>query len=141
MTRQFRQLRVNLGQLRMNLALVMPKSVRIWMCTRCLATEEDPRAWCDEFRDRVCRHLDISGHAPLTSIAERIIATSPRTAPDRLRELAHSMDGAIYGGKPLDFRTWKQDLQQQLRPHLLRRRSVRSRLAGNRLPVLNPRVA
>jgi hypothetical protein len=119
----------------------MPRAVKIWACTRCLAAEDNPHAWCAEFKSRICQHLDIAGHSPLTSIAEKLIATSPRAEPGRLRELAHTLEGAMYGGRALDFKAWKQDLQQQLRPHLLRRSRTRSLRATNRLPALNPRSA
>jgi hypothetical protein len=128
-------------RLRMGFALLMPKSVRIWMCTRCLVNEENPHAWCNEFKSRVCEHLDMSSHSSLTSIAEKLIATNPRAEPARLRELAHSLDGALYGDRPLDFLAWKRELRHQLRPHLLRRSRARSRYTGNQLPALNPTSA
>lgn len=126
---------------RMSVALLMPKAMKIWLCTRCLATEDNPQAWCTEFKSRVCETLGIPGHSTLSIIAEKIIATSPRTEPARLRELAHTLDGAIYGGQALDFIAWKRELQQQLRPHLLRRSRNRLRRSANRLPALNPRTA
>jgi len=131
----------HLRRLRMAFALLMPKSVRIWMCTRCLATEDNPQAWCTEFKSRVCEHLDISSHASLTSITEKLIATSPRAEPARLRELAHSLDGALYGDRTLDFPAWKSELRQQLRPHLLRRNRTRTPRKTNTLPALNPTSA
>jgi hypothetical protein len=125
----------------MAFALLMPQSVRIWMCTRCLATEDNPRTWCREFKSRVCEHLDMSAHATLTSIADRLIATNPHVEPSRLRELAQSLDGALYGDQPLDFPAWKRDLKQALRPHLLRRSRTRVRRTSNVLPALNPTAA
>jgi hypothetical protein len=77
---------------------------------------------------------------PLTQIAEKIIAASPQAEPVRLRALAHSLDGAIYGGNSLDFPAWKRELRQQLRPGLRRRRS-RARHTRATLPALNPRSA
>jgi BatD DUF11 like domain len=127
-----------LGRLRMSIALLMPQSVKIWMCTRCLATEENPEAWCAEFKSRICQHLEIPAHFPLTRVAEHIIAVRPHTEPARLRELAHTLDGAVYGGRPLDFRAWKRELQQLLRPRLLRRARNRLRTTGSHLPALNP---
>lgn len=128
-------------RVRMAFALLMPKSVRIWMCTRCLTTEENPEAWCTEFKHRVCEHLDISAHAPLPSIAEKLIATHPRAEPARLRELVNSLDSALYGGRPLDFPAWKRELRQQLRPYLLSRSRARRRSRTNLLPALNPHTA
>jgi hypothetical protein len=128
-------------RLRPAIAWLMPKPMRIWLCTRCLATEADPHTWCAEFKSRVCQHLDITRHAPLTRIAEELIARSPRVEPVRLRELAQSMDAAIYGGDPIDFGAWKRELQQLLRPRLASRMRQRVRRNDNQLPALNPLAA
>lgn len=131
----------HLQRMRMSLALLMPKAVKIWACTRCLAAEDNPQAWCAEFKSRICQHLEISGHSSLTRIADNLIAASPRAEPDRLRDLAHSLEGAMYGGRSLDFKAWKQELLKQLRPRLLHRRRSRLLRTGNQLPALNPRSA
>jgi hypothetical protein len=130
-----------LKRLRMGLALLMPGSIKVWMCTRCLQAEDNPEAWCTEFKNRVCQHLGISTHAPLTQITEKIIATSPQADPARLRAMAHSLDGAIYGGSSLDFPAWKRELVHQLRPRVLRQRRSRTRRMRSSLPALNPRAA
>jgi hypothetical protein len=127
----------HLRRLRIGLAVLMPRSVKLWMCTRCLQTEENPEAWCTQFKSRVCQHLDLPMHAPLTQIAEKIITTSPQTEPARLRTLVHSLDAAIYGGSSLDFPAWKGELTGLLRPRLLRRR-WRTRKTSTTLPALNP---
>lgn len=129
----------HLNRLRMGVALLMPRSIKLWMCTRCLRTEDNPEAWCTQFKSRVCQHLDISRHSSLTDIAEKIIATSPQAEPERVRALAHSLDGAIYGGSSLDFPSWKRELTLQLRPRLLRLRRSQTRRTRAMLPVLNPR--
>jgi hypothetical protein len=131
----------HLKWLRMGLALVMPRSIKLWMCTRCLRAEDSPDAWCTQFKSRVCQHLDIAAHSSLTQVAEKIIAASPQAEPARLRALAHSLDGAIYGGNALDFPAWKRELMQQLRPRLLRRRQSHDRQSKTLLPALNPRSA
>lgn len=130
-----------LRRVRPGIALLMPKPARIWLCTRCLATETDPHTWCAEFKSRVCQHLDISRHAPLTRIAEELITRNPRTEPARLRKLAQTMDAAVYGGEPIDFVAWKHDLQQLLRPRLWARARNRPTRADNQLPALNPLAA
>lgn len=127
-----------LQKLRMGLALMMPKSIRLWMCTRCVEQEDDPREWCSEFKQRACQHLDISTHTPLPAIAERIIELNPKVEADGVRALAQSLDSAMYGGQSLDFVVWKRDFQQHLRPHLFRRRRSRTRRSRNVLPALNP---
>jgi hypothetical protein len=134
------QLRMGLNRLRMGFALLMPRSIKLWMCTRCLDAEDNPDAWCADFKSRVCQHLNISMHAPLTQIAEQIIAVSPQAEPARLRALAHSLDGAIYGGSSLDFIAWKREFVHQMRPHLLRRRRSPRRTKAM-LPALNPHLA
>ena len=128
-------------QARLGLALMMPKTVRLWMCTRCVEHDDDPRSWCAEFKQRACRHLDISAHSPLPVIAERIIELNPKVEADTVRALAQSLDSAMYGGKQLDFVVWRREFQQHLRPHLFRRRRTHSRRNRNVLPALNPRSA
>ena len=133
----------HINRLRLGLALAMPKSIRLWMCTRCIESEENPAAWCAEFRNRVCSHLGITAHTPLPVIAEKLIAASPQAEAASMRELVHSLDSAIYGSRPLDFPTWKKELRKQLRPRLFQRpRSrTRRRQAKALLPALNPRRA
>jgi len=129
----------HLKHLRMGLALLMPRSVKLWMCTRCLHAEDNPDTWCAEFKSRVCQHLNISKHASFTQITEEIIAASPQAEPARLRDMAHSLDGAIYGGSSLDFPAWKRELVHQLRPRMLRRRRWKPKHESSLLPSLNPR--
>ncbi len=131
----------HLRRLQMGLALLMPTSIKLWMCTRCLHAEDDPQAWCTQFKSRACQHLDISTHSPLSVVTEKIIAASPQAEPGRLRALANSLDGAIYGGNSLDFRAWKQELVQQLHPRLLFWRKSKTRHTKNTLPALNPHIA
>jgi hypothetical protein len=130
-----------MAKLSMAMAFFMPRSVKLWLCTRCLEREERPEEWCAGFRSRVCQQLDISEHAPITSIVEKIIEVQPSAEPVRLRELAHTMDRAVYGSRPLDFAAWKKDFRGQLRPRLHRRRRPLSRRTGRTLPALNPHSA
>ncbi|MGB5180536.1 MAG: hypothetical protein WBP44_17635 [Gammaproteobacteria bacterium] len=130
-----------LDKVRMSFAFIMPRPVKMWLCVRCLDREDRPEAWCDEFRSRVCKHLDISSHAPISAIAEKIIEVQPLAEPARLRALVKSMDNALYGGGPLDFAAWKKDFRQQLRPRLYRGRRSALRRARRALPALNPHVA
>jgi len=132
---------VYINKLRYVFALMMPKTVRLWMCTRCLEQEETPEAWCLEFKQRVCQHLQMTPHTPLSAIAEKIIAANPQAEPARIRALVQSLDGAIYGGRPLDFAVWKSDFKDQLRPRLYRRHRLRARRNRATLPALNPRSA
>ena len=131
------------NRLRLGLTLAMPRSVRLWMCTRCIESEDNPATWCAEFRNRVCGHLGITAHTPLSVIAEKLIAASPQAEAASMRELVHSLDGAIYGTRSLDFPAWKKELRKQLRPRLFQRpRSrTRNRQAKTLLPALNPRRA
>lgn len=127
-----------MDKLSMAMAYFMPGSVKLWLCARCLEREDRPEAWCAEFRTRVCEQLDIPEHAPITAIVEKIIEVQPQAEPARLRELASSMDRAVYGSRPLDFAVWKNDFRRQLRPRLHRRRRPSSRRARRTLPALNP---
>jgi predicted metal-dependent HD superfamily phosphohydrolase len=125
----------------MGFARIMPKRVKLWLCVRCIESEDQPEAWCAQFRSQVCGRLGISEHAPITAIAEKIIELQPQAEPDRLRALVRTMDNAIYGAAPLDFAAWKADFRSQLRPRLYRSRRSRLRRAQRELPALNPRVA
>jgi len=133
----------HINRLRLGLALAMPRSVKLWMCTRCIESEDNPATWCAEFRNRVCSHLGITAHTPLPVIAEKLIEANPQAEAASMRELVHSLDGAIYGTRSLDFPAWKRELRKQLRPRLLQRpRSrTRNRQAKTLLPALNPRRA
>jgi len=131
----------HVDKLRMVLASMMPRRVKLWLCVRCLDREDSPDAWCTEFKSRICRHLDISGHAPISAIAEKIITLQPVPEPARLRALMQSMDNALYGAGPLDFAAWKKDLRQQMRPRLFQGRRSVLRRARRKLPALNPRAA
>jgi hypothetical protein len=132
---------VYINKLRYVFALMMPKTVRMWMCTRCLEQEETPEVWCQEFKQRICQHLEITPYTPLSVIAEKIITANPQAEPAQIRALVQSLDGAIYGGRPLDFAVWKNDFKRQLRPRLYQRHRTRSRSSRATLPALNPRSA
>ena len=123
-------------RLRLGLALLMPRSVKVWMCARCVRTESDPEAWCADFRSRVCSHLDVKPDAPLTHVAEQLIKANPQAEPGRLRALSLSLERAIYGGTSLDFPAWKREFMQQLRPRLLP--GMKGRSTKTLLPALNP---
>lgn len=128
-------------RLRMAVALLMPRSVKVWMCTRCLQGENDPDAWCAEFRNRVCQHLGIASHSPLSHVTEKIIASNPQAGPERLRDLARSLEGAIYGNTHLDFSAWKQELLHELRPIPAWKSKKRVQRTRKTLPALNPCAA
>lgn len=130
-----------LNKLRMGLAAVMPIRAKIWLCTRCVQGEDDPDAWCQEFKSRICQHLNITSQTPLPVIAEKLIEANPQVDPVRMRALIQSLDGAIYGSKPIDFLVWKKDFGNQLRPRAQLRRYRRYRQLQSTLPELNPRSA
>ena len=130
-----------LEKIRLGVALILPGTVKLWLCTRCLEREVRPDEWCVRFRSRICKHLDISIHTPMTAIAEKIIETQPLAEPGRLRALAQSMDNAVYGAGPLDFTAWKKDFRRQLRPRLYRRRRSLLQRTRRALPALNPHTA
>ena len=129
------------NKLRMGFARIMPRTIKLWMCIRCIESEEQPADWCTQFRSQVCQYLDLSGHAPITTIAENIIELQPQAEPARVRALVQSMDNAVYGAGKLDFAEWKKDFRYQLRPRLFQRRRSRLRRSNRALPALNPRAA
>jgi hypothetical protein len=130
-----------LNKLRMGLAAIMPIRAKVWMCTRCVQREDDPDAWCQEFKNRICQHLNITAQTPLPVIAEKLIEANPQVDPVRMRDLIRSLDGAIYGSRPIDFQSWKKDFGNQLRPRAHLRRYRRYRQLQSSLPELNPRSA
>jgi len=87
-----------------------------------------------EMAEETLRYLKDEG-------VQRIIVVNPQAEPARMRALAHSLDGAIYGGSSLDFTAWKRDFSEQMRPHPLRRRRSHTRRTKAMLPELNPRSA
>ena len=133
--------RLHLNKLALGFALITPKTVKLWLCVRCIEREDRPEAWCAQFRSQVCGRLGISKHAPITTIAEKIIEVQPQAEPARVRALVRTMDNAIYGAGSLDFAVWKKDFRHQLRPRLYRSRRSRLRRAKRALPALNPRAA
>jgi len=131
----------HLRKLRIGLAMYMPLPVKLWMCTRCVEQEESPGKWCMQFKSRICQHLKIPSQTPLPQIAERLIELNPQAEPAKIRALVQSLDGAMYGARPLDFNVWKSDLRNQLRPRLFSNRRRSSRRAKAELPELNPHSA
>ena len=130
-----------INRLRLGLAAVMPKTVKLWLCTRCIEQEDNPAEWCAQFRNHICDHLDIAVHTPLPVIAEKLIEAAPQAEAASMRKLVHTLDAAIYGTRPLDFPLWKKELRNQLRPRLLRRQWSRKRHTKTLLPALNPPAA
>jgi hypothetical protein len=126
---------------RHGLASTMPGSMRLWLCTRCIEHEDNPAAWCVQFRERICDQLKITAHTPLPVIAERLIEASPQTEAASMRRLVHSLDSAIYGSRPLDFPAWKKELRKQLKPRMFQRPRTRTRRTRKLLPALNPHRA
>ena len=127
-------------KVRIGFARLMPRPVQLWFCTRCIEQEDNPTKWCQQFKTRVCCHLGISEHTPMPEIAEKLIDSHPNAEPAQVRALVQSLDGAIYGGQPIDFVSWKREFRNQLRPGLFSRRR-RSRRKRVELPALNPRTA
>jgi BatD DUF11 like domain len=128
-------------KLRPGLAIFMPLSVKLWMCTRCAEQEDSPGKWCMQFKHRICQHLKIPSHTPLPQIAEKLIELNPQAEPAKIRALVQSLDSAIYGARPLDFNAWKSDFRNQLRPRLFSHRRRSSHRAKAELPELNPHSA
>jgi hypothetical protein len=122
------------------LVQTLPRSLRFWFCVRRAAKEEDPNAWCRHVKATGTSHLGLSSQAPLATIGERVIAVQRNADPIRVRTLMRHLDGAIYGGKTLDFARWKHDFTQQVRPRLSLGRSGGHTPRGG-LPDLNPIAA
>lgn len=127
--------------LRHRLITVMPMQVKLWFCVRYVAQQDNPLEWYRLFRPLICKPLKISEHSSLQRIADRIIEVHPRPKPERLHELVRALDGAIYGGEPLDFSAWKTSLEQQLSPTISGRKRRGGGAPHASLPALNPEVA
>jgi len=126
-------------RLRAAIVASLPTSFKLWFCTRCIDSEKEPSEWCHMLKFLACKHLSLPEQATLREIGEKIITSHPKAAPDKVRALVRSLDGAIYGGEPLDFEAWKRDFKKEIRPRPLRRsRSDSRQRHAVGLPELNP---
>ncbi len=116
----------------------IPRSWRLWYCTRCIRDEPDPSEWCQLFRFMACKHLEIDSQLTPAELMRRVAEAHPGADPYRVERLAASLDRAIYKGEPIDFPRWKGELRRQLRPWRVLPRRLRLALQPERLPELNP---
>lgn len=128
----------NLKQkLRYRLVMIMPPSMKLWFCSRCIQDEDNPTEWCQMFKFLACKHLDIPHQTPLSELGDRIVDVHGGTKPERVRGMLQDLDGAMYGGKPVDFDDWKRTFRQELRPRPFRRKK-QGAVVSDGLPALNP---
>lgn len=128
----------NLRQnLRYRLVMIMPPSMKLWFCSRCIQDENNPTEWCQMFKFLACKHLEIPHQTPLAEVGDRIVDVHRGTQPEQVREMLQDLDGAMYGGKPVDFEDWKKAFRHELRPRLFRRKRKDATASGE-LPALNP---
>lgn len=130
-------LRQHWQNMRHRFITAMPMPFKLWFCARCLDKESKPTDWCQMFKFLACKHLKISEQVTISKIADEIIASHPGVEPASMRQLMHDLIGAVYGGKSLDFETWKRDFRRQLRPIWLGRRRQPTKDSDG-LPQLNP---
>ena len=116
----------------------IPRSWRLWYCTRCIRDEPDPSEWCQLFRFMACKHLGIDDQVPPAELMRRVAAAHPGADPQQVERLAATLDRAIYRGEAIDFPRWKGELRRQLRPWRIVPRRLRVALRPERLPELNP---
>jgi len=126
--------------IRRRIAALMPRSLRLWYCMRCIRNEQDPREWY-LFKFLACKQLNISEQTTLTDLAERISEIHPGARHAVLRRLVNQLDGAIYGGMSFDFTEWKKKWARQLRPVWMPRLGGSRLSKRTRLPSLNPHQA
>lgn len=118
----------------------LPAPLRFWLSVRWIGPEDSPEAWTAKLKSAAYPQLGLSPQAPLAAIPDRLQALQPSRDWSELRRLVHTVDGAIYGGKTIDFSPWRQTFIAQLRPRLAG--TSRIRTAGRRgLPALNPTPA
>ena len=131
--------RITRQYLRYRLVLMMPPRMKLWMCSRCIEEEETPGEWCQLFQFLACKHLDLGHQAPLPEIADGIIEMNPGADAEVIRALIMELNGAMYGGKDIDFKAWKKSFRLALKPRWFQpSRPVEIKSQG--LPSLNPRV-
>jgi len=129
-------------RIRHRMVATLPTSLRFWFCVRCIDNEQDPGRWGQTLKFLACKHLDLSPHAPLPRVAERIIELQPKSDPARIRALIKGLESAIYGHETLDFESWKREFKRIVRPRLvIFRRHAQKSGNDDRLPELNPRQA
>lgn len=132
--------RFALRAMRSSLAGVMPRSLRLWYCLRCIRNERDPAEWCQLFRFLACKHLEIERQTTLTDLADRITDAHPGARPAVVHALVRELDAAVYGGRSFDFANWKKRLSRQLRPVWVPRLFRRYVCKRGCLPSLNPQL-
>ncbi len=124
------------------IVLAMPTSLKVWYCLRRIEFEQDPEEWSQLLQLVVGKHLNLPVHTPVATITEAMIECHPRPKTAALRALVHELEEALYGGKSLDFPTWKRSFRRQLRLWMLpRKRACSKRRAGDALPKLNPSIS
>lgn len=126
-----------LQNLRFRVVMLMPASMKLWFCSRCIQEENEPSEWCQMFKFLACKHLDMQPQTPLPEIGDRIVDVHRGTQPDRVRAMLQELDGAMYGGQKLDFEKWKSTFRRELRPRFFWRRKQPAMVSG-KLPALNP---
>jgi hypothetical protein len=125
-------------QLRQRIVNHIPRSWRLWYCTRCIRDENDPSEWCQLFRFMACKHLQIDSQVTPAELMRRVAEAHPGADPYQVQRLASTLDRAIYKGEDIDFPRWKGELRRQLRPWRILPRKLRLALRPERLPELNP---
>ncbi len=122
------------------LVYTLPRPLRIWFSVQHLESEKNPLSWSRKLQSAAIEHLNLPPQAPLRSIGERIIALDPQVDAQRIRDLIHQLDAAVYGETSVDFDDWKREFSRAIRPKaaLLR---PRKKTGSSGLPELNPKIA
>jgi hypothetical protein len=131
-----------LRRLRDALAMLAPRSTRVYQCARAADSAEDPAAWCLIFQQQACRRLAADPREPLPRMADRITELRPGADREQVQALMQRLDRALYNRAEIDFPRWKRELRRALRPGTGALGSVAgARVRRARLPALNPRPA
>ena len=131
--------RRHMHRLRRWLADSLPRSFRLWYCVRAADNEDDPEFWSQVLRFLMNRRLGIAAQVPMSQLAAHIIEIHPGADTDSVNRLLQQLESAIFGHSKIeDFKLWKYQFKQQIRPNLfnwLRKRALKER---HKLPALNP---
>jgi hypothetical protein len=113
---------------------------RLLRCVRRANLASDPGDWCRSFDQEFKDFQPLPGGSAQVSLTRQLLLRQPALPDGEMRRLLGQLDGALYGGRPLDFSRWKQDLLSQLRRGASFRRQVWLDRVFRRaaLPALNP---
>ncbi len=129
------------ARLKPDLTGMLPPPARLWWSVRDADHESDPHAWSRRFQGLACKHLNLDPNESLLRISDKIAQRRPPAEREKLARLMDQLDGALYGGQDIDFRSWKQQFRRHTGLFSIIRKTREDRpglFTRSRLPALNP---